>query len=79
MASGYSSLLSPEEREAEVIYTRALCAMVYGMKYSHVEACTDARALEARSQEAGKYLKWLLGRLHFGRDQSEDPLGDPAL
>ena len=62
-------MLSPEEREAEVIDTRALCAMVYGMKYSHVEACTDARALEAHSPEAGRYLKWLLERLQLGKDQ----------
>ena len=61
-------MLSPEEMEAEMIYTRALCAMVYGMRYSHREACTDARSLEARSPEAGKYLKWLLERL--GKQQA---------
>ena len=59
-----SSFLSPGEREAEVIYTRA----VYGKKYTMLQACADARKLEAYSPEGAMYLKWLLERL--GKQQA---------
>ena len=51
-----SSCLTPGMAEAEVIYTRAL----YGKHYTILQACNDARALEASDPEAAEYLAHLL-------------------
>jgi hypothetical protein len=53
------SCLTPGMAEAEVIYTRA----VWGKRYTLLQACTDARVLEASDAEAARYLKHLLQRL----------------
>ena len=51
------SPLSPEEIEAEQLYLEATYFRV-----SHREAVIRARNLEARSEIAGMYLRWLLLR-----------------
>ena len=51
------SPLSPEEIEAEQLYLESIYFRV-----SYREAVIRARNLEARSEIAGKYLRWLLQR-----------------
>jgi hypothetical protein len=49
--------LSPGERDAEVLFLRACCRQV-----TYQEAIHDAKALSARDELGGEYLRWLLQR-----------------